>query len=87
MAQDKKEAISIRAANIRDTEGVNSPSDYLDFFRRARKEVADSLSKSEMKEYQEQAEVESQSRKAPPTLAAVFEYVPSVLFNFLLSIF
>ncbi len=87
MAQDKKDAISARAASMRDIEGINSPSDYLNFFRRARKEVADSLSETEMKEYQEQAEVESRGRKAPPTLAAVFECVLSVLFNHLLSFF
>lgn len=75
MGLDKKDDIDSRAAALRAAKGVNSRADYPHYFRRARKEVAETLSEVEIMRYKELAEVETQARKTPPTPAAVFEYV------------
>lgn len=75
MGLDKKDTIDACAAALRAAEGVNSRADYLHYFRRARQEVADSLSEAEIAEYKMRAEAETQARKTPPTPAAVFECV------------
>lgn len=72
MGLEKKDTIDSRAAALRAAEGVNSRADYLHYFRRARKEVANALSEAEIRRYKELAEAETQARKTPPTPAAVF---------------
>lgn len=75
MGLDKKDVIGPRAAALRAAEGVSSRGDYLHYFRRARQEVADSLSEAETSKYKKLAEAETLARKSPPTPALVFEYI------------
>lgn len=76
MANNNKDLIDIRVNALRDSDpaSIEVSSDHLDRFRRARQDVADSLPKEKIREYQELALAGSQFRKAPPTPGVVFRY-------------
>lgn len=75
MEEDKKDLIITCATALRKSEGWNVSGDHFKHFRRARQEVADLLPEDEVQRYKDLAEAITQSRKAPPTPATVFEYV------------
>jgi hypothetical protein len=80
MARDNKDVIQARIADIRNTEGGGLPKDNLRHFHRARREMADLLSDTEVEYYRGLAEVESESLKVPPTPEVIFKYVQLCFF-------
>jgi hypothetical protein len=78
VANDNKDIIDAQSSTFRQTEGINSCTDHLTFYKRAKKGVAGSLSAAEVQHYQELAEDTTRFLKAPPTPAMVFEYVQPI---------
>lgn len=84
LVEDRKKEIGERSAVLRDIEGSmeGDSSVHLNHFRWSRNEIASSLPEAEVQHYKQLAQVISEARKAPPTAAAVFEYVFLSFFSF-----